>query len=570
LKKDKVILLLILIISGIIVIIRHTHCLPMLDYQYNLESAYRMFTGDIPHKDYLQVYPMGNYFVIALLMKIFGLTNTINLIYSVLVQILTIFITFKILSLISKETSLSLFLLLPLLFTGQAFYPFPSYNTNVSLFVLIAFYFLIKTYKRKFDFKYLIPLGFVICLPILFKHNIGIIFFVVTFSILFLLKFNTESNLNTKKFFIIISGSLIFFVLIFIYLSVNKIIPQTYYDLFVFPNQQRAVYKSILRVFLGMFDFQYILFYLSFLIPLFLIKKIDKEKLIKVNNYLFLPVIFSFIIIPIILFVAIPHFPKTSGDYFFNNWNTGVVFYYYFGFGLMLILFSLFYFIKEILEYRKRKINFINYLPFILIAVLFSSFLATGVGGQLNIYPIIILLIPLLICKFPFDNKYNLVKNIKFISILLAMIFLIYINFFSYAPTEFKNVTFSSIVEFRGLSSKDEYIQRMERLVSFVNNNIPENERLAIIPGETPIYYAAHRKSYVPWIHLDWNVYYSDISKIYYEIMNNDIKWIILENNSRGGETYIQKEEFTKLKDMIYNEYFKINEFDSFEILVRK
>src|SRR3990167_3538620 len=127
-NQSRIVVLLLAVTASLIAAYQSGRVWPMIDYAYQMENGYRILLGQVPYKDFGLVLMPGTYWVIAGLMKLFGVSNMVQVLYTSLIAGLTIPLAYFILSKINDDPLFNLILTSPLIFTGHALYPFPSYD----------------------------------------------------------------------------------------------------------------------------------------------------------------------------------------------------------------------------------------------------------------------------------------------------------------------------------------------------------------------------------------------------------------------------------------------------------
>ena len=198
-----------------------------LDY-----NAIRITEGLVPYKDFFVTTTPGTYYVIALLMKLFG-----N--YLIISKVLYVFVILGILYLVSRIYSFKSYLdyVLPLSFAGIFVGPFfATYNIEGLILVLLSF-FLLKKWSVSKSSSSMIFLGITTSLIFLFKQSYGLAdFAIIIFSIYFL---TGRKELNKKISYYLLGIGII--ILPYSgYLALSHSLNQFIYYVFFFSRDVKA------------------------------------------------------------------------------------------------------------------------------------------------------------------------------------------------------------------------------------------------------------------------------------------------------------------------------------------
>jgi hypothetical protein len=533
-------------LSALLVFFQAQRVLPLIDFTYQLENAYRIYLGQLPYKDFVLVVAPGTYFLMALLMKIFGLSNAIQLFSIMIISSLTILLTFSVIKKITNNKWISILISAPLVFCGYSIYPFPNYDINATFFILLSMTILIFSLKRKTLYLLVIS-GVFIAFPPFFKQNTGLIYTFLSLFSLFVLVLLKRFVLNFKQFFFILLGTFLVFVLFLFWLVYNNLISDFVFQNFVFPSQTRPIINSIKLIFFSIIFLKNLFIY--FLILLF--SFVGAKKLKNTKHKTLIIVLFIFIL----FFIRV--LTSTSPYFSFESF-----FYLWYDITLLFILLYLSNFSKI---YRSEP--YFIFLPIIVIGVCFSSFLSQGViGSSYGIWPLFTIMI-----AFVYKYLNTFLSSIKWQIPALVFTFLLS---FCLSVSLYKNTRLAfiplsgklqkaSASNFDFIGTPGNWISEMEELFLFIENNIPKNESFISIPGEDPIYFATKRTPQLSFFSLNNNVCPFSEEQIISKIKFNNIKWILWKTNLQLPEGFVST---IKIKKYILLDYHLIKTLNGYTV----
>jgi len=507
-------ILILMALSATVVFFQAQRALPLVDYTYQLENAYRIYIGQTLYKDFVLVVAPGTYVVMALLMKLFGLSNLVQLIYTMIISSLTLLLTYKLIKKITNNSMVSIILSAPLVFCGYSIYPFPIYDNNAMFFMLISLNVLLYAFEKKTVALFLIA-GILIVIPPFFKQNTGLIYtFLSLFSLFILAIF--KSNIINKKHFayllvgaFLVSGSFVF------WLFYKNIFDDFIFQNFIFPSQSRPLLGSMKSIIAHFITFNTAFLYFLLVILLLILK--FKIKNIDFKNYS----IILFIICAFIIRMLTGHFPYISITKSFNVWYD-VTF--------LLVFIYLFEFSKI-----SKTASYLFLLPIVVIGVSYSSFLSQGVNGSsYGIWPLFFIMI-----AFIYKYLTDYISSIKWLKSIIVFTALISVSlgFLIYKNTRLSYVSLNgelqkaSRINFDYIATPGNWICEMEELFAYIDKIIPNDESMISIPAEDPIFFATKRIPVLKYFQL--NIVTCPFSKeqIINDIKVNNIKWIIWKTN---------------------------------------
>ena len=199
-----------------------------------LVAAEELLAGRIPYKDFFVImYPPGQIYVMALLLKLFSSSIIAGRIYTVLISVAITMLAFCMARLITKKTKLSIlawfFVLVSL---APRLGPIPAPIWPGVFLGLLAIYLFMK-YLKNPGGKAIFVTGLVAGLAVLFRHIIGIYSILSIFGIFFILFI--KSRRVFKDILVFLGGVLLVVVPVFLYLMSKGATDDIINSLMLFP-----------------------------------------------------------------------------------------------------------------------------------------------------------------------------------------------------------------------------------------------------------------------------------------------------------------------------------------------
>ncbi|MBI2028544.1 MAG: glycosyltransferase [Candidatus Levybacteria bacterium] len=235
----KFLIFLFLLISLPLLVLTHTRGIVYSDEGYMLNSAQRMLDGQLPYRDFHLAYTPGTIYLIALSFILFGQSILSERIISIILSLLTLFVLFSILKLITKKYVLIFAALLIYLVWGPMHINF-LWPVMLALFTgFLTCYLLLIALNRKGLFFFLIA-GATTSITFLFKQNFGI--GLLLNSLLFFFFLNSS---RVRYFSIFISGVAITTIVFIVYLTNTNSLFAFIDDLNVYTIQRIVTDKTL-------------------------------------------------------------------------------------------------------------------------------------------------------------------------------------------------------------------------------------------------------------------------------------------------------------------------------------
>lgn len=432
-KPAWLIVLLIAFASAYFTWYQGTHTFDLLDNTYILETSWRIANGEIPYKDFTLVVTPGTFLVQAVLMKLFSGKAIVVVYWCMFVMFVTILTTYKILIIISVKRWLAVGLCLIPAFAGTGMLPFISYDIDTVLLCLFSIGLLLVAEKKDMPVSWMLPVGFLATLPLIFKQNMGLAHLVMIIGIVNLIWFLTPWRYSFNKLMLFSLGIILGLAVLILPFWYFGAVSDLLHNVIVLPAKLRLKYSII-----GLL-WDYFPVPVNFIEPV--IGNVSSAMLwgaLAVFGFFWFAGThksLSKILLPLWVFGI------TLANFMAQRQQSLVPLYPLFA--MLLGLISIF------VSYFSDRAKKITNAVIIIFAIFLALYLIrySYVGNRLNFY------------EDPFLN-----------------------------PTPFKSL------KMEGLRASPKIVKRLDEIISFIDK-IPKEETFALVPTEDPLYFATNRRS---------------------------------------------------------------------------
>lgn len=216
--------------------------LDLLDEGLMMYNPMRILSGDIPYKDFFLYYPPGQYWLLAVIFKLFGSSLIVTRIISVIVNSAISIAVYLIAKRLSSWKSALIAWIMALLWvnTYGSLFLIPL----ALLFSLISCLFLIKFFTIKYV-KYLFFCGLFTGITLFFRNDIGTFTFISEGIVLFLFCLFNRQKRSLKLIAYYLFGWGIVLVPVFIYLIMLVPVSDLTFSFITFPLKLYAKFYSL-------------------------------------------------------------------------------------------------------------------------------------------------------------------------------------------------------------------------------------------------------------------------------------------------------------------------------------
>lgn len=452
---------------------------PLIDYSYQIETAHRIYLGDMPYRDFWLVLPPGLYWILALFMHLAGgYAHSIPVFLMCGINFFVVIASYAVLRRFHIHPVLQIVLLTLLVSAGHAMVLVPNYDVAASLAIVVSvLWFLTLSQKQNTSPWQWFLAGIFVFIPCLFKQNIGLAYTATMISI-------TGVVIPWKKWMMVAFGAFVATLLFILWLYCNNALYDFYYQLFVYTRQALDPLEPIKRLHLQYSDFFHILLK--------------------------------------------PHAPQSMAQLYDASW-------YYFWPVVTIISLTIFFYawVKE-----KRYRN--DPGLYIALPLLVTAQIPRGNYGMWPLAAIVVAWIAYYSKKL-FPRAYIEPLLIAVMGIVSVSLRYGTIHFWQ-MPTGYRidgAPYTSSLPRLRGLSSQGLWLPHMENMFAHVKAVIPANESVVFLPGEDPFFAYTGRKNPLPFDQMGPNTFPNDVKKTMEIVEAKKVPWIIIKTDVQCPFGYV-------------------------------
>jgi hypothetical protein len=508
------------LLASLVVYWQTTRLTPLIDYSYQVENAYRMYRGAVPFRDFFLVVAPGTYAVMSLLMHITsGYSHMINVYYTMFVAFAIILLTYNICLRIGLKPYMSVTLLVPLVFTGQSVYPYPLYDPNVALSILIATYiFLIVKVKFPTSYVGFAIAGFFSVFPVLFKQNTGGVYMALSICLFFFTIVFGKKRHELQMFTGYIFGVLLASTCVAMWLFTHGAFDQYIYQTLTFPSVAKSPSDALHIIASQYREYGVMMMYRLPFIVASVVGMLAVSKFVKKIENIFIAVY----VLAICLYAYIFTSPLLLHDTFvLLCW-------------VSIVLLSIYTGIILLVQKDAHIQVFHAIFPFVLLGSAHATFLSHGiVHSSYHMWPFAIIALG--------SSLHVLERHVaRFPSLwIVCRILLIFLTIIlgravvdNYAMSYVDHSGAVSVVasgKFRGMATPGNWIYAFESMIEYVEQHTPKDARVAFLPGEDPFFAATERINPLRFSLLHSGVYTLDANVIVSELLNKNVEWVVIK-----------------------------------------
>lgn len=564
-KNTQILLGVVVATSAFFVYMMSDRIIAPGDWAYIMEPAYRVTLGQMAYRDFFLVLTPGIIYTVAGLM-LFGGGNLPMLVFTIISQGVTVVLTYSIYRRVTKDATLSLFLVLPTAATFQAFYPFPSYETGAMLFILGALLCALKGLERKSSVALWVFAGVLAAIAPLFKQNTGGAYLVFFHVAIILARFVSHTPPTWKNILSALVGSAAVSAAFFGWIIGAGALDNFIYQTFTFPGQIRNPLELLPKLALNYFNVYALALYASAAGGFLLLRRLFGGAYRKISFRG--AALLAFVGFPALLALALELAGKSPA---YNLRN------YYGSVSTALILAGIATLAYDLFNAKRRKLAPTEPLVLAPIVVIAVSHLSQGIyGSSLFLeFPNIMLIGAILLKRHEakIESAERLVGTA--VATVAVALFMGYTSWgllryhFNAFPESIYNDAKHPKLNFIG--TPHTVLQNMDSLAFYIQENIPKKDPIVEIPYTDPIYYLTDR---VPPVFFSSFDMYPPIGGSFplertdEQLFRNNIKWFIIRLEPHPDDEYLYP--YYEVMNKIRNKYTKVDSLPGYEIYLNE
>jgi hypothetical protein len=464
----------------------------LLDLSYVLENAWRIAAGDVLYRDFPLPHAPGTFVIQALVIKLFDASFMTHALYCALIGGLSAVVTLKILELqlephVGAFRPLALVLAAPLaVLNVYAIYPHPFYDPDACFFVLLALWALLQCRRRGYPRRLCFAAGVLLVVPIFVKQNIGLAFF--TLAHLALLSLWLEETAGARAGWAwTVAGSVAAGAAALALIELTAGLDHYYEWTVAFPATRPRFHALSLLV-EGYTHGSVWLCVVLALLGVVVMRRLAHRRGARIAAVALTAPLPLWIGAKSVQWNIIAGVPTANVVAFWPYVCT---------LSILVVL---------VLALEGTPLRFPLLLPVVLVGTAEASFLSQGIAGSTyGIFPLLVLLQGFLVAavRGPWGAWALAVVGAAGLTIAGYGYVTTNARFF-HAHAAGPELYASRYPRLKGMASSGESLADLDRLLEWVDENIPTSEPIMATPGEDPFFYALRRRPRMPVLMLEW------------------------------------------------------------------
>lgn len=577
-QRDSVAAAALFLATAGVVLWQNTHLTILWDASYTLDSAVRIAQGQMPYRDFPFAHAPLTFLIQAAIIRLFGRVFFHHILYAALAGGTGTVLAWRIVLATLRERlpaawTVSLLLAAPLTVLGiYSIFPFPSYDGDTTLSVLIALFLLQRLAAGPTEAWHSSPprrllrpflVGAALPLPLFFKQNIGLPFLAVAIALILLLP--AVRRLRGKSTFedrpaawgALLAGAFAALAAAALLLHWTAGLGNYLHWTIQFACQRRL---PGLPLMLGVYAEPTLLWSLpAVAVALTLLRSRFAKSLwaqLTALTLLAAPVLFTLVA----LFLSSD--ADDRADSLLALWP-------------LLLLLAAALMLHNFLRSRSLR----TLLPALALTAIHGTLLSQQLwGSTYAIWPLLVLLIAEMIAFLASWNAPATISSASppasfltpAMAAVVAAALLVCGSLYtaseerlSYISLPQGPVLHSSLPALRGMAVSGPYLPDFEELLHFSAQNIPASDGLILLPGEDPFYFATGRAPQFPVLLFDPATDPYSPAQLVAEAERRKIRWLIVKRNLQIKQDVTpQRAQTLTALEKIFLPYCKLHGYD--------
>ncbi|MGO8717756.1 MAG: hypothetical protein ACLQMO_00890, partial [Acidobacteriaceae bacterium] len=533
-----------------VVLWQNAHVAVLFDLSYILNTAERIALGQVPYRDFPLAHAPLTFLIQAAIIYLTGRVLFHHVLYTAIVGGLGTVLTWRIaLSLLRERVAgawtVALLLAAPLTFLGiYCIVPNPEYDCDCGFWLVVALWFFVELDRRK-GAAFALAAGVFACVPVFFKQNMGLPFLLLAVVAVLLLLIRLKLEIRQSH----PSGAKAHTHFAALAAQVNSCPFKTGYLLAFVSGVCAATLAAVLAIHwtagLGNY-FHWTIQYagkrrmpglslmlgvyrdptLAWTLPcvaaalIVLRSGLGKKLWARIAACVLLAAPLVFALSSLLRYDD----ADERGDALLALWP------------LMLVLAAALAVVN--LSALRRRPSLRLFLPLVLLAAIHGTFLSQQLwGSTYGIWPLLILLIAGLLAFLGgvLPRRASSAWFVPALAVVVAVTLCVCGGFYTASEERLSYANFpegppehSAFPALAGLATPGPYVSEIDELLRYAQANIPFNDRIVLIPGEEPFYFATGRAPKFPVPFFDPTIDPYSPAEIAGMVRARNIRWLIV------------------------------------------
>lgn len=550
------------------VVIWQNHRLGVLwDASYILENSYRISLGDLPYRNFPFPYAPLTFLVQAALIKLTGRVFWHHIAYGAVVGGAASVLAWRVLlntlrGTVPRPRLLAFLLSLPLVVLGiYCIFPHPFYDPDSAFFILICLYLLQRLERKGWRSWPAFLTGIILVVPLFIKQNIGLTFLgSAVLSLIALIVMEAWRRQRVRGYVWSLAGVAagLSSGLLLIQLTVG-LDNYVRWTIRFAAARRTPPLADMLAIYQNRLLIGWLIAFLGGAI-LWWLNRRGRRTLAMLSAFLMsLPFTWA------VIYLFIDQDSSEQAERLLGVWPFVLVL------SFVLTIFSL----------RRRK-GVALFLPFIIICTVHGTFLSQQLwGSTYGIWPLLLLLIASLMANLlALIKREQSEESSAWLMIPLACIVAVSLlvagghytwahERLDYANLSDGEMAHSKLAALRGLSLRGSWIPDFEELVGYVEQEIPDEEGILMIPGEDLFYYTTGRRPRFPVLMFDRTVNPYSPQEVLELARERDIRWLIVKQDLQLEDEQVEQDR-DRLVEALKQDFKQVESLNNYDIYRRK
>jgi hypothetical protein len=554
--------------TALVVVWQNSRLAVLWDLSYTLENSYRISLGDIPYRDFPFAHAPLTFLIQAAIIKLAGRVYWHHVAYCAISAGAATVLSWRILRNVLRGTVrqnklIGFLLSLPLIPLGiYCVFPHPFYDPDCTLAILLGIFLLQRIDRKPSSNTLPLLAGFTLVIPLFVKQNTGLAcLLVATVLLIAMLAFSLIQKQSSRLYVLTLTGVALGLSIAVLLIRKRAGLGNYWHWTMQFAAARRTPARAeMLEIYADKMVLVWLAFCIAGLACIWLSRQKGKAWALVGGVLIAIPFIWPAI------YVLRDSDASERADRLLGVWP-------------VLLIFSFLIAVATI----KRRQGFAMVIPFIVLAAINGAFMSQQLwGSTYAIWPLFMILVAMTLSglaairshsgeETTFAEFWLTMPLTLAVAISLVVAGGLYVRSherLEYANLDEGDLKRSTLPALKGLSTRGKWIPTFEELVAYVEQKIPRDEGILILPGEDPFYYATGRRPQFPVLLFDHTVNPYSPDEILQIARERNIRWVIIKQDLQD-EDEPTAQELDRLTEAVEQDFEQIESLGNYDIYHR-
>ncbi len=515
---------------------QNAHVAVLFDLSYILNTAQRIALGQVPYRDFPLAHAPLTFLMQAAIIRLTGRVFFHHVLYVAITGGLGTVLAWRIAlaslrGRVAAAWTLSLLPAAPLIFLGiYCIVPNPEYDCDCGFWIVVALGMFAQLDRRK-GAPFAFAAGALACVPVFFKQNMGLPFLVAALGAVLLLLVLERwqaptSTPHARRLLAFLAGACAGLLAALLALEFTAGLGNFFHWTIQYAGQRRLPGLSLM---LSVYRDPTLAWTLPCVAVALVLLWLEPKRLwARIAAFALLAAPFLFTLASLLFYDD----ADERGDSLLALWP------------LLLVLAAALALANLFTLWRRPSLRI--FLPLLLLAAIHGTFLSQQLwGSTYGIWPLLILLLAELLAFLgPLTARANVHRwFMPALAALISVTLLVCGGFYTvseerlnYANLSDGPPAHSAFPALAGLATPGPYVPEIDELLRYAQANIPFDDRIVLIPGEEPFYFATGRAPQFPVPFFDPTIDPYSSAEIAALVRAHNIRWLIVKTEVQTKE----------------------------------